>query len=92
MDAFWQLARRMLRYRALLVTAILCSMVSAGGIGVGIGASKVVLDQIAAPEGERKGLPDFGAEINTHLPIGLQIVGRTGADALVLRAAYRPGG
>ena len=81
MDAFWQLARRMLRYRALLVTAILCSLVSAGGIGVGFGAAKVVLDQIAAPEGERKGLPDFGANVNARLPAGIQIP-QTWLDAL----------
>lgn len=76
MDAFWQLARRMLRYRALLVTAILCSFLSAGGIAVGFAAVKEVLVQIQAPEAERKGLPDFATALNTQLAdlhLGVQI-------------------
>lgn len=36
MNAFWRLARRMLRYRAALVAAMVFALLSAGGLGVGL--------------------------------------------------------
>ncbi len=45
-DAFWGYARRMLRYRALLWSAMVFAVLSAGGVGAGLAALKPVFDTI----------------------------------------------
>jgi ABC-type multidrug transport system fused ATPase/permease subunit len=62
MDAFWLFARRMLRYKAMIVWAMVFAVLSAGGLGVGLVSIAPVLRIILtekppaaplpAPEGE----------------------------------------
>ena len=69
MDSFWVLARRMLRYRGLLVTGLLCSMVSAGGIGIALFAVEFILHQIVTDDpASRKGLQDLVVQAEASLP------------------------
>ncbi|MCH7960739.1 MAG: ABC transporter ATP-binding protein [Planctomycetes bacterium] len=42
--SFWSFAARMMRYRWLLLTAVLCALVSAGGLGAGFLGVKPVLE------------------------------------------------
>ena len=44
MDAFWQFARKMGRYRTLLVIGFVFAAISAGGLGAGLIAVRPVLD------------------------------------------------
>lgn len=64
-DPFWRYARTMLRYRGLLVLALVFATLSAGGLGAGILGIKPVLDNIlgAVP----KGLPDLALDLNKTL-------------------------
>jgi subfamily B ATP-binding cassette protein MsbA len=46
MTVFWKYARRMLRYRLALVAALVCAVLSAGGLGAGLLAMGPVLNNI----------------------------------------------
>lgn len=50
MNAFWKLARRLLRYKAALAGAIALSFFSAGSLGTGLVAAEPVLRNILRPE------------------------------------------
>ncbi len=72
MDSFWSFARRMLRYRALVVAGLVFAFLSAGGLGVGIVAIKPVLDIVlgdADSEVQSRGLPEIAEQLNTDSPI-----------------------
>ncbi len=62
MEAFWQFARRMLRYRATIVWAMVFAALSAGGLGLGLVSISPVLENILTPAS--RGLPDVAADYN----------------------------
>ncbi len=64
MDAFWHFARKMGRYRGLLILGFLFAVVSAGGLGAGLVAIQPVLDAVLEPGHE--GLPRILADLNAH--------------------------
>ncbi len=64
MDAFWQFARKMGRYKALLVTGFLFAAISAGGLGAGLIAVQPVLDAVLEPN--HPGLPKIVSDFNNH--------------------------
>jgi subfamily B ATP-binding cassette protein MsbA len=66
MDAFWEFARRMLRYKATIVWAMVFAVLSAGGLGVGLVSIAPVLKTILADGG--RGLPDVAESFNQHVP------------------------
>jgi subfamily B ATP-binding cassette protein MsbA len=51
-DAFWPFAGRMLRYRWLVLAALLFAALSAGGLGAGLAGMKPVLDNVLDRDGE----------------------------------------
>ena len=51
MPEFWRFAKRMLRYRAMVIAAMVMAFLSAGGMGVGIMALVPVLTNILEDEG-----------------------------------------
>jgi ATP-binding cassette, subfamily B, bacterial MsbA len=63
MDAFWIFAKRMTRYRGLMVFGGVCALVSAGGMGAGIVAMQPLLDAVL--EQGHRGLPQILTEWNT---------------------------
>jgi ABC-type multidrug transport system fused ATPase/permease subunit len=65
-DAFWPYAKRMLRYRWLVLPALVFAALSAGGMGAGLAALKPVFENVMTKEPKR--LADFAADFNTHLP------------------------
>jgi ABC-type multidrug transport system fused ATPase/permease subunit len=69
MDPFWTYARRMLRYRRLVAAAMVCALVSAGGVATGLVAIKPVLGSILDPAAA-KNLPQLASELNAsaHWP------------------------
>jgi ABC-type multidrug transport system fused ATPase/permease subunit len=71
MDAFWRFARKMDRYRGLLLLGLLFALISAGGVGAGIAAIGPVLETILEPG--HRGLPDLAAEFNREARFGLTI-------------------
>jgi len=68
MSAFWQLARRMLRYRVLVVAALVAAFVSAAGLGVGLVAIAPILRALI---GEGHTLPDMAAGFNDRSPVDI---------------------
>jgi ABC-type multidrug transport system fused ATPase/permease subunit len=62
MDVFWLFARRMLRYRATIVWAMVFAALSAGGLGIGLVAIAPVLKNILGQGGD--GLPDVARRFN----------------------------
>lgn len=78
MDPFWQFARRMLRYRGLLVLALTMAVVSATSLGVGLSGTMPILRQVLSkPDGKavdpelekfEKGLPRMVADWNRRHP------------------------
>jgi ABC-type multidrug transport system fused ATPase/permease subunit len=69
MDSFWQFARRMLRYKAMIVWAMVFAVLSAGGLGVGLVSIAPVLKTILAEGG--RGLPDIADAYNQQVPVWL---------------------
>ena len=69
MDSFWQFARRMLRYKAMIVWAMVFAVLSAGGLGVGLVSIAPVLKTILAEGG--RGLPDVAEAYNQQVPVWL---------------------
>ncbi len=79
MTHFWQYARLLLRYRALLVLAMVFATLSAGGLGAGLLGMKPVLDKVlggvgapggapgVAPGAGGKDLPALAADLNQSL-------------------------
>lgn len=65
MEAFWQFARRMLRYRATIVWAMVFAALSAGGLGLGLVSISPVLENILTPAS--RGLPDVAADYNSKV-------------------------
>lgn len=70
MDAYWSFAKRMLRYRAMLVPAVLCALFGAAGLGAGLVAVLPIVENILGGE---KGLPDIARDLNGRLPDFLDI-------------------
>jgi ABC-type multidrug transport system fused ATPase/permease subunit len=71
MKPFWSLARRMFRYRTMLIAALASAAVSASSLGVGIVATKPILENILSPTG--KTLPQLAANLNTNAWIANRI-------------------
>ncbi|MFI4897701.1 MAG: ABC transporter transmembrane domain-containing protein, partial [Phycisphaerales bacterium JB059] len=70
MDAFWTFARSMLRYRRLVILAMLFAALSAAGVGVGLVTIKPVLDIVLGGEsGRAVGLPELLQKLDTESPI-----------------------
>ncbi len=65
MHPFWTFARRMLRYRGLVVAALVMAMLSAGTFGAGLLAIKPVLEKILDADG--RDLPVMAADLNAKL-------------------------
>lgn len=68
MDPFWTYARRMLRYRHLVVLALVMALVSAGGLGAGLVAIKPVLEAIL---GEGRTLPELARDLDAGAAGGI---------------------
>ena len=66
MDAFWQFARRMLRYKAMIVWAMVFAVLSALGLGVGLVSIAPVLGTILTPGHE--GLHQLAQQYNEGVP------------------------
>ncbi|VAX42850.1 hypothetical protein MNBD_PLANCTO03-222, partial [hydrothermal vent metagenome] len=66
MDAFWQFAGRMLRYKSTIVWAMVFAVLSAGGLGVGLVSIAPVLENILAETS--RGLPDLALAYNERVP------------------------
>ncbi len=69
-DAFWPYAKRMLRYRWLVVPALVFAALSAGGMGAGLAALKPVIENLPRaddPSVKPKLLSDFANDINLSL-------------------------
>ncbi len=64
MDPFWHYARRMLRYRATVITAVAMAVVSAGSLGVGLVGVVPVLGTILGDNG--KNLPALMNDLNRN--------------------------
>lgn len=73
MGSFWHYAKRMLRYRARVVLALVMAFVSAGGLGAGLVGLVPVLNNILDADGAR-GLPElvgqWNARIGSVIPAG----------------------
>ena len=65
-DAFWPFAKRMLRYRWLVLPALVFAMISAGGLGAGVAALKPVFETIQSNDPVT--LPKMAAGLNGKLP------------------------
>src|SRR5437016_3958253 len=65
-DAFWPYARRMLRYRWLVVWALVFAVLSAGGLGAGLLGIKPVLDNVLGDEPHT--LADLAGDLNKKIP------------------------
>jgi subfamily B ATP-binding cassette protein MsbA len=68
MNAFWTLARKMLRYRAMLAFALVGAVISGMALGGGIVGAAPVLDAIV---GEERTLAEMGREFNAESPIDI---------------------
>jgi len=74
MDAFWQMAGRMGRYRAMLAGGILFALLSAGGLGAGLLGLGPILEIVLKDEnGVRPGLPELAQDLNQGLPAGFEV-------------------
>jgi ABC-type multidrug transport system fused ATPase/permease subunit len=74
MDAFWQMAARMGRYRAMLAGGILFAVLSAGGLGAGLlGLGPILEIVLKSDSADRPDLPSLAADLNQNLPAGLEI-------------------
>jgi len=70
MDAFWTFAKSMLRYKRLVVLAMVFAVLSAGGLGIGIVAIKPVLDIVLGGEaGQDVGLPELLTRLDNDSPV-----------------------
>jgi ABC-type multidrug transport system fused ATPase/permease subunit len=63
-STFWIFARRLLRYRWLLIGAGTCALISAGSLGAGLVGIKPILDSVLGQS--RKGLPELAADFNAR--------------------------
>lgn len=70
-DSFWPYAKRMLRYRWLVLPALVFAALSAGGMGVGLAALKPVFENIVTDR--PRGLPELAAGWNGKLPALIQL-------------------
>ena len=61
MDPFWTYAKGMLRYKHLVVLALVMAVVSAGGLGAGLIAIKPVLEAML---GEGRTLPELARDLD----------------------------
>ncbi len=68
MDAFWTLARRMLREPRTLALAMVMAVVSAAGLGAGLLAMVPVVDAIV---GQGQTLAELAAEFNEQSPVDI---------------------
>ena len=82
-DAFWPFAARMLRYRWLVLPALVFAMLSAGGMGVGLAALKPVFDTILTNNPTT--LPKMAAELNQKIPAWSPHIPQSTIDALPTR-------
>ncbi|USN98714.1 MAG: ABC transporter ATP-binding protein [Phycisphaeraceae bacterium] len=68
MDAFWTAARKMLRYRRMLIIALCCAVVSGSSLGGGIMAATPVIQAIV---GKQQTLADLAHKFNATSPIDI---------------------
>lgn len=64
MDAFWQFARQMGRFKTLLIVGFFFAAISAGGLGAGLMTAKPLLDAVLEPD--HQGLPQILTDLNGH--------------------------
>ena len=64
MDAFWNDARTMLRWKNLIILGFVCAFISAGGVGAGLFAALPIIETIMEPGHE--GLPQLARDLNEH--------------------------
>ncbi len=64
MDAFWNDARTMLRWKNLIILGFVCAFISAGGVGAGLFAALPIIETIMEPGHE--GLPQLARDLNGH--------------------------
>ncbi len=70
MSAFWTFARRMLRFRLMVATALSCAALSAAGLGVSLLGIFQIVEIIL---GQEKDLPMLATHLNERLPASVQI-------------------
>jgi ABC-type multidrug transport system fused ATPase/permease subunit len=68
MDPFWTFARRMLRYRGLVVVAVVMAALSAGSLGAGLVGITPILRNILAPPASGRSLQDMALQWNARQP------------------------
>jgi ABC-type multidrug transport system fused ATPase/permease subunit len=64
MGEFWTFAKGMLRHRVILVWAMVFAVLSAGGLGAGLGAIAPIMQNILGTEKEQRGLPELARDLN----------------------------
>ncbi len=79
---FWTIARRMLRYRAMVAWALLFAFISAAGLGAGLVGMVPVLENILGQTGST--LPELAADYNIRAQNSalLPVIPQTWIDAL----------
>ncbi len=66
MDAFWQLAKDLLKQRVRVALALVCAAISAFGLGAGLIGLLPILKAVLEEE-RAKGLPELIAELDGHV-------------------------
>ncbi len=82
-DAFWPYAKRMLRYRWLVLPALVFAALSAVGMGAGLAALKPVIDSLLTDKPIL--LADIAAGANAKIPTRLPHIPQSVIDALPTR-------
>ena len=82
-DAFWPYAKRMLRYRWLVLPALVFAALSAGGMGAGLAALKPVIDSLLTDKPIL--LADIATGANAKIPARLPHIPQSVIDALPTR-------
>lgn len=74
MSAFWRFSTRMLRYRLAAAGALGMALVSAVGLGAGLGGVVLILRQLLAEEqgGTFRTLPDMARDLCAALPVAVR--------------------
>jgi subfamily B ATP-binding cassette protein MsbA len=72
-DPFWYFARRMLRYRTMVVLAVLMATVSAGSLGAGLMGITPILRTILAGPSDGKSLREMARVWNQRVAPGSQL-------------------
>ena len=73
MEHFWRYAKLMLRYRGVLIIAIICAIIGAAGLGVGVIGAYPIMRSILDPNSEGNDLQSLAGDLNQQLPFGIEI-------------------